>query len=84
MIAIKWETVKTAEQLEAERLEALAHQVRAERDRRLAKTDFYMLQDAPAAPVGLTEYRQSLRDITGKAGFPETVEWPVLPGGVNA
>lgn len=81
---IKWETMKTAEQLEAEQLEALAQQVRAERDCKLAKTDFYMLQDAPAAPAGLTEYRQALRDITEQAGFPETVEWPALPGGVNA
>lgn len=83
-MTINWQTMKTTEQLAAERLEALAQQVRAERDSRLTKTDFYMLQDAPAAPAGLTEYRQALRDITEQAGFPEAVEWPVLPGGVNA
>lgn len=83
-MTINWETMKTAEQLEAEQLEALAQQVRAERDSRLAKTDFYMLQDAPAAPAGLTEYRQALRDITEHAGFPETVVWPVWPDGINA
>lgn len=77
-MSIKWNTLKTAEQLEADRLEALAQQVRAERDRRLVKTDFYMLQDAPAAPAGLTEHRQALRDITEQAGFPETVSWPTL------
>lgn len=53
-------------------------QVRAERDKRLASTDFYMLQDAPAAPVGIAEYRQALRDITEQEGFPWAVEWPEL------
>jgi len=24
-------------------------------------------------------YRQALRDITGQAGFPHQVEWPVKP-----
>lgn len=76
MTAIKWETLKTAETIEAEKLEALANQVRAERDKRLAATDFYMLQDAPPAPVGVAEYRQALRDITEQEGFPEAVVWP--------
>lgn len=77
-MSIKWETLKTAEQLEDERLEALAQQVRAERDSKLAATDFYMLQDAPPAPVGVIEYRQALRDITQQEGFPLNVIWPVL------
>ena len=75
-MTIKWDTLKTAETIEAEKLEALANQVRAERDKRLAATDFYMLPDAPPAPNGLMEYRQALRDITEQAGFPESVEWP--------
>lgn len=53
-------------------------QVRDERNKRLAATDFYMLQDAPAAPNGLMEYRQALRDITEQDGFPELIEWPEL------
>lgn len=77
-MTIKWDTLKTAETLEQERLETLASQVRAERDRRIAATDFYMLQDAPAAPVGVQEYRKALRDITLQESFPESVEWPVL------
>jgi hypothetical protein len=55
-----------------------AESVRAERNKRLAATDFYMLQDAPAAPVGIAEYRQALRDITEQEGFPWNVEWPEL------
>lgn len=78
MSAIKWGTMKTAEQLEAERLEGLAQQVRIERDKRLAATDFYMLPDAPQAPEGLADHRQALRDVTDQAGFPETVNWPTL------
>lgn len=77
-MTIKWNTLKTAETIEAEKLEALANQVRAERDKRLAATDFYMLQDAPPAPVGVKEYRKALRDITEQDGFPESVVWPEL------
>ncbi|MEO3879257.1 tail fiber assembly protein [Rheinheimera fenheensis] len=77
-MSIKWDTLKTVTQLEAERLESLAASARAERDKRLAKTDFYMLQDAPAAPAGVAEYRQALRDITAQPGFPEQVNWPQL------
>lgn len=77
-MTIKWETMKTAQQMEAEKLESLSANVRAERDKRLAATDFYMLQDAPPAPEGLTAYRQALRDITEQPGFPEDVQWPEL------
>ena len=75
---IDWSKMKTYEQKEAERLEALCNSVRAERDKRLAATDFYLLQDAPAAPSNLLEYRQALRDITKQAGFPEKITWPSL------
>lgn len=78
-MSINWETMKTAEQIEAERLEGLAITARAKRDKLLAKTDFYMLKDAPPAPEGLEAYRQALRDVTEQAGFPESVEWPSKP-----
>jgi hypothetical protein len=57
---------------------ARACAIRAERDKRLAATDFYMLQDAPASPMGVAEYRQALRDITEQEGFPDNVIWPEL------
>ncbi len=77
-MTIKWNTLKTAEQKEVERLEALASAVRTERDKRLSATDFYMLQDAPPAPEGVAEYRAALRNITEQEDFPENIEWPTL------
>lgn len=62
--------------------EEVASQVRAERDRRLAETDWYMMPDYPADPETLEvvkNYRKALRDITLQRGFPRDVEWPVMP-----
>lgn len=63
-------------------LEILAENVRSERDRRLAETDWYMMPDYPADPETLElvkGYRKALRDITLQSGFPRDVEWPVVP-----
>lgn len=60
----------------------LAENVRSERDRRLAETDWYMMPDYPADPETLEvvkNYRKALRDITLQSGFPRDVEWPVVP-----
>lgn len=62
--------------------EEVVTQVRAERDRRLAETDWYMMPDYPADPDTLEvvkNYRKALRDITLQSGFPRDVEWPVMP-----
>lgn len=62
--------------------EEVATQVRAERDRRLSETDWYMMPDYPADPETLEvvkNYRKALRDITLQSGFPRDVEWPVVP-----
>ena len=62
--------------------EEVATQVRTERDRRLAETDWYMMPDYPADPETLEvvkNYRKALRDITFQSGFPRDVEWPVMP-----
>ena len=80
-MTIDWSKLKTAEQKEAERLESLANTIRAERDKRIAATDFHLLPDAPQAPTNLLEYRQALRDLPHAKGFPESVEWPTLGGG---
>lgn len=71
--------LKKASVIEHERLNALAAQVRAERDKRIAATDYFLLPDAPTAPDNLLAYRQALRDITEQPGFPEQVIWPELP-----
>lgn len=63
-------------------LEILAENVRSERDRRIAETDYYMTPDYPADPETLEvvkNYRKALRDITLQSGFPRDVEWPVVP-----
>lgn len=63
-------------------LEVLAENVRSERDRRIAETDWYMMPDYPADPETLEvvkSYRKALRDITLQSGFPRDVEWPVMP-----
>lgn len=52
--------------------------IRAQRDTRIASTDFYFLKDAPTAPAGLAAYRQALRDVPQQPGFPWVIEWPVL------
>ncbi len=70
--------IKTAAQLEAERIESLANAARAKRDALIKATDFYMLPDYPAVPHGVAEYRQALRDITEQHGFPHDVTWPEL------
>ena len=70
--------IKTAAEVEAERLESLASAARAKRDAMIKETDFYMLPDYPAVPTGVAEYRQALRDITEQPGFPHSIDWPVL------
>lgn len=61
---------------------ALALQVRAERDRRLAACDWRVARAmetlVPLAPAWLA-YRQALRDVPEQAGFPATVTWPAEP-----
>lgn len=60
----------------------IAERVRAQRDRKIAETDWYMMPDYPADPETLEDvkkYRKALRDITLQSGFPRDVEWPVMP-----
>jgi hypothetical protein len=63
--------------------EEQAGRVRADRNARLAACDWTQVDDAPFDNTGKAEwaaYRQALRDISGQAGFPWEVEWPVEPG----
>ena len=57
-----------------------------ERERRLAETDYFMLQDYPASEEDRTKvaaYRQSLRDITKQDGYPNKIIWPEKPTCLN-
>ena len=62
--------------------EELAAQVRAERNSKLAETDYLMLTDSTLTAEQNAEfvaYRQDLRDITAQPGFPNNVTWPTKP-----
>ena len=67
----------TAEQI-ADRDAEQAKKMRAERDRRLADTDWTGLSDVTMS-ADMAAYRQALRDITAQVGFPHSVNWPVKP-----
>tara|TARA_R110000851_G_C12922992_1_gene550511 strand:+ start:277 stop:789 length:513 start_codon:yes stop_codon:yes gene_type:complete len=56
--------------------------IRNQRDHLLSDTDWMALNDSPAITTDWAAYRQALRDITGQAGFPNTVTWPTKPGGL--
>ena len=53
-------------------------ELRAERDRRIAETDWYALQDVTMSD-DMTAYRQALRDITDSATSLDDVTWPTKP-----
>lgn len=62
--------------------ENLSTQARTERDRKIAKTDYYLMPDYPSNPQNLEElkvYRQALRDVPKQEGFPRDVLWPDVP-----
>lgn len=60
-------------------LDRLAASVRAERDALLSSSDWTQMPDAPVDQAAWATYRQALRDVTSKDGFPEAVVWPVAP-----
>lgn len=55
-----------------------AAKVREKRDELLAATDWMANSDVTLADNWKT-YRQSLRDITSQAGFPNSVTYPTEP-----
>lgn len=64
-----------------------AAEIRTERDRLLAETDWVSLRALDASSDGLgiqlptvwVDYRQALRDITAQPNFPNEVVWPTKP-----
>lgn len=62
--------------------EKTAEEVRAERNAKIAETDYLIMPDYPISGAKLEEvkaYRKALRDITTQTGFPESIEWPKMP-----
>ena len=70
---------KTTEQI-AEYDADIAASKRAERNYKLANTDFYALSDVTMSSE-MTPYRQALRDITSHSNWPhlEDDDWPTAP-----
>ena len=56
-----------------------AVEARLQRDGLLDQSDWTQIADAPVDPAVWVTYRQALRDITGQAGFPNTITWPTKP-----
>jgi len=54
-------------------------ELRAERNRRLAETDYVGLIDTPQASGEMIMYRQALRDLPANTEDLNSVVWPVKP-----
>ena len=54
-------------------------QLRTERNRRLAASDWTQLPDARVDKDAWVEYRQKLRDLPGETQDPASPEWPTTP-----
>lgn len=73
---VSWTTV-SAKKTELDAAEPLKL-LRAERNRRLTETDWWVLPDRNATQAQL-DYRQALRDITNTYTSLDDVVWPTKP-----
>ena len=69
---------KTTKEIETEAAIKSA-EIRSERNRLLAESDWTQLADSSADKDVWAVYRQFLRDITTQEGFPWEVIWPEKP-----
>lgn len=82
---IYYQTWTIQEMSEAEKQSATekkAIEVRAERNYKLALSDWTQLADVSLSQEqkqAWNTYRQALRDITSQAGFPWNISWPTQP-----
>jgi hypothetical protein len=71
----------TAEEV-ASRNDAQAANIRAQRDIKLAETDWIVIKNLELnanIPGAWEVYRQALRDVPAQSGFPWTITWPNQP-----
>ena len=71
--------VEKTDEEKQEYSDAIANNVRAQRNDLLKETDWTQVADAPVDQTAWATYRQALRDITTQDGFPLTVTWPTQP-----
>lgn len=57
----------------------VASSVRAERNKKLADTDWTQLADSSADATTWATYRTALRDLPTTEGFPHNITWPTEP-----
>lgn len=69
---------KTQAELDADTATKSA-EVRADRNAKLASSDWTQVLDAQVDRTAWATYRQELRDITTQVGFPWEVVWPQEP-----
>jgi hypothetical protein len=75
----KWTSTSATQAEITERTSNKAAQVRAERDALLASTDYTQLADAPGDATAWAAYRNALRNLPTRSGFPWTMTWPTKP-----
>ena len=79
----RWTQVWSVRDMTQEEFDALkasqAASIRAERNAKLAASDWTQVIDAPVDQAAWATYRQVLRDITSQAGFPWDIQWPAQP-----
>jgi len=57
----------------------VAERVRAERNKKLADSDWTQLADSSADAAAWATYRTALRDLPATDGFPHSMTWPEEP-----
>ena len=78
----KWSVADLDDETKARIDDEAAKAVRAERDKRIAETDWIVIKNLELNQnvPGIWEvYRQNLRDVPSQAGFPHDITWPVKP-----
>ena len=77
---LEWAKTNTADPADTPTLDQQWAHVRAERDRRLAETDWTQTPDVPQETIWKWKtYRQDLRDIPQKQTDPNNITWPTKP-----
>lgn len=79
---LAWSIEKIPEPTPEEKLAQAEEGVRAKRDSLIRETDFLLMADYPISEEDrkqVEEYRQKLRDIPAKEGFPYDVAFPDKP-----
>lgn len=74
-------TAASADEI-AQRTTAKEVEVRAERDRLIAETDWIVVkakETSTTVATAMKTYRQALRDLPSADGFPHTMTWPTKP-----